>query len=70
LLAKSSYLEAEMPTQHPENALLAPLWNKHYMWSLQPYLVWLRLWHAFIVNLLSLGGDLRFTPTVVAVKPR
>ena len=58
-----------MPTQHPDNVLLAPLRNKHTMWYSQPYLVWLRLWYSFIVNLPSPDGDLRFTPTMVAVKP-
>jgi hypothetical protein len=53
-----------MPMQHTENALLAPLRNKHYGY-LQSHLVWLRPWYFFIVNRLSLSGDLRFTPTVV-----
>jgi hypothetical protein len=39
-------------------------------WYLQSHLVWLKLWYSFIVNLLSLGRDQKFTPTVVKVKPR
>jgi transposase-like protein len=34
-----------------------------------PEKVWLRLWYSFIVNLLSLGRDQKFTQTVVKVKP-
>ena len=63
---KANPLEREGRSDRPKGKALSlyalPVINSSYY-------VWLRLWYSFIVNLLSLGRDQKFTQTVVKVKP-